>query len=109
MRSKISPLPNITWLTKMKSCPPDLAAAMNRSERVANGSGGVRSITPAPAPSHPAHCPRAPRELPARAVEFAVAGEGPDRPGRRDRGKQADQELVRIRGEHDRIRLAGTE
>ena len=50
------------------------------------------------------------RELPPRTVEFPVAGQHSDRPassGRR--GEQADEELMRVRREDDRIGLPGPE
>ena len=58
-RLKIRPLPNIIWLTKMRSWPPVMAAVRNRSEKVSNGSAAIRSTSIQPASAQRANCRRA--------------------------------------------------
>ena len=48
-----------------------------------------------------------PCELAPGAVEFAVAGQHPDRPTRRHRSEQADEQLMRVGGKDDRLGSAG--
>ena len=50
------------------------------------------------------------RELSARAVELAIAGEDPKRAAfARRRGDKPDEEIVRVRRKDDRVRIAGAE
>ena len=74
-RSKIRPLPNITWLTKIKSWLARLAPRRESARRKCRTARrGIRSNDRCAGllPS---------RELAPGAVELAVAGEHPDRPG----------------------------
>ena len=103
-RSKMRPLPNSTWLTRMKSCSPACARCQESVGQIVEWLGGdlVERDPPFLRPA---------RELPPRAVELAVGGENPQRSGlaARRRGDQADEEIVRARREHDGVGHAAAE
>ena len=98
------PLPNSTWLTRI-----EVVVAASRAAEEALGEAverlGGDALDLDPALLLPA------RELAARAVELSVAGQDA-RAVRACRGAavdQADEEIVRVGGEDDRVRLGGAE
>ena len=59
IRSKTCPLPNSTWLTKIKSWLPLRARPRKRSEKPLKGLAAMRSTSIQPSSSHRASCRRA--------------------------------------------------